>query len=167
MHRIEHGLRWGAVASVAGGIVALVLVALRLWPPGHPLSVLVVQMVGRDYLDHQGGVGLTWLVAGVLQVTWGALWGGLLAVVTDRVTPSNALGLGALRWLWTQIMVAPALGWGDFGFLHMPLLPLVTVLPHAAYTVCLGWLMRQEDEGHVPIPIHLHWHRRSAHVRAR
>jgi hypothetical protein len=154
--RIEHGMRWGAVASVASGLVVLLAMALHLWPPGRPLSVLVVEHVGRTYLGRQGSTVATWLLAGVMQVTLGALWGALLAVVTERVNFTNALGLGAMRWFSTNVLVAPTLGWGDFGLLHLPAVSLATMLPHLAYALSVGWLMRQEDEGRAPIPLHLH-----------
>jgi hypothetical protein len=155
--RIEHGMALGAIASVVSGLVVLVAVAFHLWPTGRPLSVLVVEMVGRDYLGRQGSKVATWLLAGVLQVSWGALCGGAMALLTERVTLANAVGFGALRWFWTQVMIAPALGWGDFGFLHLPAVAPATLLPHAVYVLCLGWMMHQEEEGRAPIPLHFHW----------
>jgi hypothetical protein len=154
VQRIEHAMWWGAIASVVSGLVVLAAVALHMWPPGRPLSVLVVQMVGRDYLGHQGSPVATWLLAGIMQVTWGALCGAAAALLTERMTLANAVGFGALRWFWTQVMIAPALGWGDFGFLHLPAVSVATLLPHTVYMLCLGWLMHNEEEGHV---LHFHW----------
>jgi hypothetical protein len=67
------------------------------------------------------------------------------------VTRANALGFGALRWSVTQVLVAPALGWGDFGLWHAPLVSLYTLLPHLAWAVTAGWLLHEEELGHVPL----------------
>jgi len=162
--RFDHGVWWGAAAAVLSGLVVLAAMALGAWPAGKPLSVLAVEMVGRDYLGREGAVAATWLLAGVIQVAWGAACGALLAVLTERVTLADALGLGALRWLFTQVVVLPALGLGDFGLLRTPTLALAiaTALPHVTYALFLGWLMHQEDEGHALLPLHL---RRWAHAR--
>jgi hypothetical protein len=151
-------MRWGAAAAVASGLVVLVQLALRLWPAGQPLSVLAVQMVGREFLGREGAAVPTWLLAAVVHLSWGVFCGGMLAVLTDRVTLTGALGLGALRWFFTQVVVLPAVGFGDFGLLGTPALALATAVPHLAYALCLGWLMRQEEAGHAPLPLHFHWH---------
>jgi hypothetical protein len=87
----------------------------------------------------------------------------MLAVLADRVTLAHALGLAAIRWMFTNTILLTALGYGDFGLLARPSLAVATAVPHLVWALCLGWLMRQEDEGHALFPLHLHW--RLSHAR--
>jgi hypothetical protein len=163
--RMEHGFWWGAVAAVVSGLVVLLAMALHLWPPRQPLSVLMLQWLGREYLGREGAPVALWVVAGVIHVTYGALSGAFLVMITDRARWSEVLGFGALRWFATNVLVAPTLGWGDFGFLALPAVSLATMLPHLAYAGSLGWLLRQEEAGRSPIPLHFHWpHLRPLHL---
>jgi hypothetical protein len=159
--RFLHGLGWGAASTLVAGIVSLLARAAHLWPGERPISV----MMAEDVLVRMGwdGVAAPWLyvVAGAGQLVYGALCGALLALLSEPITRPSALGLGLLRWLTTQWVIFPALGWGEFGFLHNPGLAVVSALPHLAFALSLGWAMRQEDEGREPLPILLHprqWH---------
>jgi hypothetical protein len=152
--RFEHGFWWGAAATVVSGVIAFVALKLGLWPTGRPLTVEGIETVGHDYLGRVGPLWAAYVLAGVLQLAYGALCGGLLAIVTERVTISSALGMAGLRWLTTQIVVLPLIGFGDFGWMYGWPAMVVTALPHLAYGVTLGWLMQQEDEGREPIPLH-------------
>jgi hypothetical protein len=135
--RFVHGLGWGAVATVVMGAVTLLAMAVRIWPLERPLSVLLAQQVlGRD-----AALVPVLLVVAVAQLGYGAFCGGLLSTLSQRVDMGDALALGFLRWLATQLIVFSALGWSEFGLEHAPSLALATALPHLAYALSLGWLM--------------------------
>jgi hypothetical protein len=157
--RFVHGLGWGAVATVVMGAATLLAMALHLWPLARPLSVLGAQAALGS------GRALPWLflTAALVQLVYGALCGGLLSLLSEPVTMASALGLGLLRWFGTQVLVLPALGWTEFGLALTPSIALVTLIPHLAYAVSLGWLMGREDEhpaGFLPPS----WQHRLAHI---
>ena len=161
---------WGVAATIAGGAVSLLMLALHLTTADRPLSVLVAQeWLGR-------GSSTVWLypAVGAVQLAYGALCGALLAVVAAPITLGSALGLATLRWFFTGGLLLPALGWGDFGLLRSPWLWLATMLPQLAYALTLGTVLHQEDEGREPTLLHpsqwhiLHprqWHFAHAHSR--
>jgi hypothetical protein len=159
LRRFVHGLAWGAAASVVGAVVTLLAMAVQLWPTTRPLSVMVTALVSQEYLGRSPSLPVMYLVASLVQLAYGAFCGGLLALVSEPVTVPSALGMGALRWFFTQVVVLSALGWGDFALFHRPSIALVTMLPQLGYALSLGWLMRQEDLGREPIWLHRRqWH---------
>lgn len=147
--RFWQGCRWGAAAGVAMGASTLLLMALGLWPAARPLSALVAgRLLGSDTPAH-------WLLlaGGAAQLSYAALCGGLLTVLSDRVTLSSALGFGLLRWFWTQVVLFPALRWGDFALLGNPWMSVATLASHATYALALGWLLREEEPGHAQLAL--------------
>jgi hypothetical protein len=164
-HRFKQGLIAGIGATLAGSAISLLLLALHLWPADRPLSVLVVQMVLHQFAGVTVSTPVLYLLAGVGQLAYGALCGGMLGMLAEPVTRASALGFGLLRWSVTQVLVAPALGWGDFGFLQRPWIAVQTLLPHLAYALAVGWLLHQEETGHVSL--HLPRRLHLAHARPR
>jgi hypothetical protein len=146
--RFEHGLGWGAAATVVMGAVALLMMAVRLWPIPGPVSLALARVyLGRAPLP------MLLLAVAVVQLVYGALCGGLLSVLSEPVTMGSALGLGLVRWLTTQWIVLPALGWAEFGLGRAPALLVATAIPHLAWSLAVGWLMHREDERtSAPIP---------------
>lgn len=142
MRRLLHGMFWGAVCSITMGIATLLLMAVHLWPPGQPLSVLVAR--AALHVPHAGAG--TYALAGAGQLALGALSGAFLVFVARPVTMPSALGMGLLRWLFTGTIVLPFLGWFDFGFQRSPLLFVVTMVPHLAFAMSLAFLMHRDDE---------------------
>jgi hypothetical protein len=134
-----HGLGWGAVATVVMGLVTVAAMALRLWPAELPLSVLAARQVLGEH-----PLAVLLVPAALVQLGYGALCGGLLSTLSERVDFADALGLGLLRWLGTQLILLPALGWADFGLDRGPALALATAVPHLAYALTLGWLTTRE-----------------------
>ena len=51
----------------------------------------------------------------------------------------------------TQVMVLPAFGWAEFGLMRNPWLAMVTVVPHLAWALSIGWLMSRDDERVTPV----------------
>jgi hypothetical protein len=139
--RFVHGLGWGAVATVAMGVVTLLVLGVHLWPLPAPLAFLGAHRL----LGTSMGMPAALLLLGVVELGYGALCGGLLTVVCDPVDLSHALALGALRWLTTQVVVFPALGLADFGLDAGTAPMLATALPQLVYAVSLGLLMRRDD----------------------
>jgi hypothetical protein len=144
--RFFHGLGWGAAATVAMGAATALTMAVGLWPLDRPLSMLVAHRLVGD----PGPVG-TLLVVAVVQLAYGALCGGLLATLSEHVDMGDALALGVLRWLATQLVVMSLLGWAEFGLDRAPVLAVATAVPHLAYALTLGWLMHRDHlTGDVP-----------------
>jgi hypothetical protein len=140
--RFLHGLGWGAVATIVMGAVTLLAVAVHVWPMPAPLAVVAA----RHLSGTTAGVPWPALLLGVVELAYGALCGGLLTTLADPVDLGHALAIGALRWMTTQVVVLPALGWADFGLARGPALMLATALPHLAYAVALGLLLRRDDQ---------------------
>jgi hypothetical protein len=153
--RFQQGALAGVGATLAAGVVSLLLLRLHLWPSGRPLSIMMAQTV----MNERWGLGVSsavlYLFAGGAQLIYGAFCGGMLAFLVQPMTRTGALGMGALRWSTTQVLVAPALGWGDFGLLAQPWISVYTLLPHLAWAVTAAWLVTQEERGHVPSLRHL------------
>jgi hypothetical protein len=139
--RFVHGLAWGAAATLAMAVVVGLAMALRIWPSAEPFSVAF----GRRVLGAQVPPSVVWLLVAAGELAFGALCGGLLTVLSDEIRLSDALAMGLLRWLATQWLVFPFLGWADFG-LGRGLGPaLATAAPHLAYALTLGFGMRRDD----------------------
>jgi hypothetical protein len=139
--RFVHGLAWGAAATVVMAAVIGVAIALRIWPSAEPFSVAF----GRRVLGPQVAPPVVWLVVAAGELAFGALCGGLLTVLSDEIRLADALAVGVMRWLATQWLVFPFLGWLDFG-LGRGLAPaLATAVPHLAYALTLGFGMRRDD----------------------
>jgi hypothetical protein len=149
--RFLHGLGWGAVATVVMGIVILLAMAIGLWPSRSPISLLLVQrFLGPDLAPFWA-----WLLVGTAHLAYGALCGGLLTTFSEPVDMRDALALGLLRWLTTQFLFLPALGWAEFGLGVGVSLAVATAIPQLAYAVSLGLLLRRDDErilGRHPVP---------------
>jgi hypothetical protein len=149
--RFVHGLAWGAVATVPMGVVTLLAMALHLWPLERPVSVLLA----RGVLGPEVGLPGVLAAVAVAQLAYGALCGGLLTTFAEPVQVSDALGLGLLRWLTTELILLPALGLADFGLgLGLgrgPALIVATAVPHLAYALSLGWLLTR-DERRAAVP---------------
>jgi hypothetical protein len=157
--RFVHGLGWGAVASVVAGAITLLLMIVQLWPAERPFSVLAAQEALARLGQTDVSVPFLYLVGAVGQLAVGAFCGGMLTVLSEPVTMPSALGLGALRWFFTQNVVFPALGWFNFGLEQSPTLWLISIWPHLAWALSLGWLMRQEEEGRERLWLHpRQWH---------
>jgi hypothetical protein len=139
--RFVHGLGWGAAAAAVMGVVTLVAVALPLWPLRAPLPFLLARHLLGD------GVPTVWLAAAAIagELAYGAICGGLLTTFSEKVDLGDALALGLLRWLATQLLVLPALGWDDFGLAAGPALLVATALPHLVYALALWAFFARED----------------------
>jgi hypothetical protein len=157
--RFFQGASAGMLATIAMGVATLVAIALHAWPLERPLATMMTQAILPT------GVGVLWLyvLGGLGQLAYGALCGGLLAVLVERLTMSTALALGLLRWLTTQVVVLPVVGWEPFGLAASPSLALATVLPHLAFALSLGWLARDDADVVTGLP----GHPRAARVRSR
>jgi hypothetical protein len=133
---------WGAAASVVAGIATLLLMAIGLWPPGQPLSILVARTVLHAPRNTVGVLAL----AGMGQLAMGATMGALLCFLSRPVTMASALGLGLLRWVYTGTLTLTLLGFGDFGLRRSPLLFAAIAVPHLAWALAMGALMHRDDE---------------------
>jgi hypothetical protein len=139
--RFVHGLGWGAAAAAVMGVVTLVAVALPVWPLRAPLPFLLARhLLGQ-------GVPVVWLAVAAIagELAYGAVCGGLLTVFSEKVDLGDALALGLMRWLATQLLVLPALGWDDFGLAAGPGLLVATALPHLVYALGLWAFFGRED----------------------
>jgi hypothetical protein len=153
--RFKIGMRAGAGATLAAGAISLLMLVLHLWPSDRPLSVMAARMVLNDRMGLDLSRSMLFLVAGGAQLIYGAFCGGMLALLSEPITIVAALGMGAIRWSTTQVIVAPALGWGDFGLFARPLISIYTLLPHLAFALVAAWLIRQDEPGRVPVERHL------------
>jgi hypothetical protein len=82
--RFKQGMIAGFGATLAGGAISLLALALHVWPSNRPLSVLVLQTVLQNQAGATLPAGWLYLAAGAGQLVYGVLCGGFLGMVADR-----------------------------------------------------------------------------------
>ena len=138
--RLGAGFGWGVVATLAMSALMILGVVAGLSPMPAPIPAAIVNK-GLEFL----GVGLPGLLIMLLaagaHLSYGGVWGAILAALTRPVTLWKGLGLGVFLWLLMQIAVFPLLGWGVFGVGITPLIAVATLVLHLVYGATLGLLM--------------------------
>ena len=84
-------------------------------------------------------------LAAVAHLSYGGVWGAVLAALTRPVTIWKGIGLGIFLWFIMQIVVLPLLGWGFFGVSITPRIAVATLILHLVYGTVLGWLMDRKQ----------------------
>ena len=138
--RLVVGFGWGVVATLAMSALMILGVVTGLSPMPSPIPAAIVNM-GLELLGVGLPLPLIMLLAAVAHLSYGGVWGAVLAALTRPVTIWKGLGLGVFLWLLMQIVVFPFLGWGVFGVGITPLIAVATLVLHLVYGAALGLLM--------------------------
>jgi uncharacterized membrane protein (DUF2068 family) len=135
--RLAAGFGWGVVATLAMSALMIVGVITGLSPMPSPIPEAIVSKVFGEGLPRP----LIMLLAAGAHLTYGGLWGAVLAALTRPVTLWKGLGWGVLLWLIMQVIFLPFLGWGFFGAAITPRIAVATLVLHLIYGATLGLLM--------------------------
>jgi hypothetical protein len=134
------GLLATLVMSV-GMTIVWMLNASSMRPP-IPLALAAIVVARAANMDHvtTGDV----IVAVPIHFAYGALWGGLLAESTHRVTwwMGGAVGLGL--WAIMMVFMLPLGGADAFSVVSSPWMWVVTLALHLVYGFSLGLLMDRQ-----------------------
>jgi hypothetical protein len=127
----------GALATLAMGVgMALIwLLGRNVMPEPIPLA-LVARLVART-LHMTEVTSAAVLLAVPIFFAYGALWGGLVATSTRRVTWSLGAALGLGLWLVMVIFWLPIAGRWTFQVASSPLMWISTLVLHLVYGLTL------------------------------
>jgi hypothetical protein len=157
--RFAHGMFWGMVATVLVAVFPLVALALGAWPLGKPVSVAFVEKLFR--LSNSGAAA--YLLAGIGQLVYGALWGAFLAYVARPSSLWGGVGVGMLRWGIASWMILPYLDLHLFGLGGGFGLTLAVALTCGTFGGLTGYFLHRDEIGepvrlpqlHLPLAVHV------------
>jgi hypothetical protein len=145
--RISAGILWGMVATVAmtithvviwaiTGRLTIVALATRTLP-----GLIVAKIVG-----HRLPTPTHLFLAALLHLGYGGFWGGVLFVLTPRVTLWKGIAMGAFLYLGLEIFLFPILGRGVFASAAPDrtfaiFFSMATHFTYGATLGLLGWLV--------------------------
>lgn len=135
--RSLRGFGYGVVATVAMSTLMIFGVLSGLSPVPEPIPKAIVTSVLGITAPKPLVVGL----AVGLHLTYGGVFGVLLAHFTRTVTVLKGVSLGIALWLLMQLGILPVLGWGIFGTTVTPKIAVATLVLHLVYGVVLGWTL--------------------------
>jgi hypothetical protein len=142
---------WGLVATVT--MTAFLLVVWRVWPNhvAQPLPLAItIGIVAKVF--HTGPLALgTVLVGMLMQLIYGAIWGGLFETGTERVTPGKGIWLGLGLWLLMMVFYLPMAGIAVFNMATSAGIWISSLLGHIVYGATLGALLAR-DQRQLPLP---------------
>lgn len=133
--RFLSGMGWGAAATLAMSVPMVAGAAAGILPMPKPIPAALVGAVFGSALAPP----LHMALAAVSHFAYGAVAGGVLATISERVTVAKGLGWGILLWVLMGVAWLPFLGWGLFGTGISPRVTVATLVLHAIYGVTLGW----------------------------
>lgn len=142
------GCAWGLVATLV--MTVALLIAWQLWPSGVPQPLplaITVGIVARVFNAPSMSPGIL-VLAAILQLAYGAVWGGLLEVSTRRVSAWHGIVVGLGLWLIMVIFYEPMAGVETFALATNGGLWIVTLLAHVLYGYTLGALLAWDERRH-------------------
>jgi hypothetical protein len=132
------GCEWGLIATLAMTLVMLLVyfVGPSGMPDPMPLAIttgLIARVAGLELVT-------PWVVVlGILiQLGYGALWGGLLAVSSPDVTIGKGIAVSLGLWGLMLIFYLPMAGGTAFSLVANPMMWILTLIFHLIYGAVLG-----------------------------
>jgi hypothetical protein len=148
--RFLEGVGFGLIGTLAMSVVMLIVYVTgqSLMEEPAPLSfaVRLVAAVFRMPSITAGAV-----VGGVvLHLAYGALWFGLVALSTRRITWRKGLAVGLGLWILMAVFIVPFAGMSVFSVATSWRLWVFTLIGHAVYGAVGGLAGELYAERHVP-----------------
>lgn len=157
--RMARGFFWGAVATVLMTTTHIVI-----WAVTGRLTVLALETrtMPAMIIAKMFGAGLATpvhlLLAVLIHLGYGGLWGAILFALTPRVTVWKGLAMGAFLYLGAQIFLLPLLGRGMFGAGSPDRMFGIwfSIATHATFGLSLGWFgsLKESSAGVEQKPVH-------------
>jgi hypothetical protein len=136
--RFWRGCEWGLIATLAMTLVMLLVyfVGPSSMPDPMPLAIttgLIARVLGLALVP-------AWVVVLgiVIQLAYGALWGGLLASSTHEVTIGKGIAVSLGLWALMLIFYLPMAGSDVFSLASNPMMWVLTLIFHIIYGGVLG-----------------------------
>jgi hypothetical protein len=134
--RLWKGFGWGVLATVVMSIIMITGKVTGIAPMPAPIPVAIVKtMIG------EAPKPLIVILGFIAHLSYGGIFGALLAGLTKKVTVKKGIWLGIILWLVMQITVLPFLGWGIFGSAITPKIAVATLILHLVYGSVFGLLV--------------------------
>ncbi|MGH9678744.1 MAG: hypothetical protein ACRD4Y_02210 [Candidatus Acidiferrales bacterium] len=141
--RLARGFFLGAVA-----VIPMTLTHILIWGVTGRLTVmaLVTRAMPSIIIAKMFGPGLSvpvhLLLAMIIHLGYGGLWGAILFALTPRVTVWKGVAMGAFLYLGAHIFLQPLLGRGMFGAGSPERMFGIwfSIATHFTYGASLGWL---------------------------
>ena len=135
--RFGAGLGWGIVATIAMSVLMILAFVTGVSPMPAPIPAALVGRVFGSGLPQPVHV----VLAAASHLVYGGVAGGILALLTRRVTVLRGLAWGVLLWAVMGVAWLPFLGWGLFGVAAAPPIAVATLVLHLVYGATLGGLL--------------------------
>lgn len=140
--RIARGFGWGIVATLAMSVLMVIGFTTGMAPMPKPIPKALVGSVLSGLPQP-----VFMAVAIGVHLTYGGVWGAVLAAAMRPVTVVKGLGYGVLLWVLMGVAALPYLGWGLFGAGVTPKIAVVTLILHLIYGGTLGWGLDRGTSG--------------------
>lgn len=132
---VWHGFGWGVLATIAMSIPMIIGMASGVAPMPEPIPRALVTLVFGTELP----TPLLMALSVGSHLTYGGLFGAVLARLFPDAGLWEGLGMGVFLWGLMQVAVLPLLGWGVFGVSVTPTIAIATLVLHLIYGGTLGW----------------------------
>jgi len=142
MARFGNGIFAGFIATIVLSVLMVMKQMMGMMPELDVIRMLT-DMLSAPSL----------MVGWIMHFMIGSIvWGGLFALLYDRIPGGSAIIRGALfgigAWLLMMIMVMPMAGAGLFGLRFGIPAPVMTLLLHIVYGVTLGAVFGWRNGAH-------------------
>lgn len=137
--RTARGFGWGIVATLAMSVLMVIGLTTGMAPMPKPIPKALVGTVLSGL-----PTPVFMAVAIGAHLTYGGVWGAVLAAATRPVTTAKGLGYSVLLWILMGVVFLPYLGWGFFGTAVTPAIAVATLVLHLIYGGTLGWALDHE-----------------------
>lgn len=142
------GCEWGLIGTLVMTVVMLVVYFATPTSAPQPLPLAITTgIIARVF-----GVAVTpgiVLLGIILQLAYGATWGGLLAASTENVTIGKAIVVALGLWLLMWIFYVPMAGISTFSLATSPVIWVLSIINHLIYGVIVGAGLHRVHE---PLP---------------
>lgn len=132
------GCEWGLIGTLAMTTVMLIVYFASPSISSQPLPLAITAgIISRVFGVTQVSFWIL-LLGIILQLVYGAVWGGLLAASSPNVTIGKAVGVAVGLWALMWIFYVPMVGGGVFSFATNPAVWVLTLVFHLIYGVTMG-----------------------------
>jgi len=147
------GAAWGLAATAIMSVVMVLIWATGTTTMQEPIPLsLAARVVGRVMHLRNITAGVV-VIATIIHFAYGALWSGLLAASTPRVTWWKGMVVGLGLWVIMLVFFLPLAGGEVFQVATSGLAWLWSLLVHLVYGVSVGLLAGRHEPELIDEPI--------------